>query len=491
MRIDVQESHADKNPIVVSFPGGMPQALMDTNGASVDNATKIKDAVSDSSDGDSDDDVVISPKFTWNKLSAKSAFGRRIIGRDKNCVYTSASRGIGYDERSTKLCVGVYDKKRGIVKLYEAASKGTVYTLSQSVPHYTQQISSSLLDPNAPKNDDIDKSNANNSYQAVFEDFGSAKKRKVLKSQTANQVDIDHVVGASSQAGKGGSTPQSAMMENVITGSLSMSESNRKALEESMRMTGSDVAGIASGMVTSNAVNAAHAESRKRWLPKYDEKAAKPSLVYSAKDIAGVMAWNRLLREINNCRDDEDSFSADSVVQSIDENNWCDSAKEVVRKEIAMGSKSVKDRLVVTLLLNWFLQFYINNHTRKSIQKPDKTKSYWFGMPVEVATRCIELFTSPTSGRDGTGGFFVISDEKKNKCMIHILLLYIMSHGPTMRVKNISPVAKDLKISVNDASTKLRQAGCTIGKTGGSIGAVLKVPLTFPSPKKRGGGARR
>ena len=60
-----------------------------------------------------------------------------------------------------------------------------------------------------------------------------------------------------------------------------------------------------------------------------------------------------------------------------------------------------------------------------------------------------------------------------------------------MRVKNISPVAKDLKISVNDASTKLRQAGCTIGKTGGSIGAVLKVPLTFPSPKKRGGGARR
>ena len=500
-RIAVQGSHPDKNPIVVSFPGGIPQALVTADNHVVANATNERIDINDSS-VDEIQVTAIPPKFTWHKLSLKSTLGRKIVGRDTNCIYTSISRGIGYDERSTKLCVGVYDRTSGVVRLYEAASKGTVYSLSQSVPHYSQQTSSSLMDPTASKLDDEMNDGTNggerSNYRAVFEDFGSAKKRKVLKSQTANQVDIDHVLGASSQSGKDTVT-QSAMMENVISGGLSMSESNRKALEESMRMAGGD----ASGTNSSSAVSAAHSEARKQWLPKYNELADKPNLVYSAKDIAGAMAWNRLLQDVDAClvngvvdeeeigQGKEQSLSADAILRSIDPRSWCDSVKEIIRKEIPMGSKNLRDRLACTLLLNWFLQFYIRNHARKSIKKPDKTKLYWFGMPMEIATRCIELFTSPTPDKDGKGGFCIISEVKKHKCLIHILLLYIMAHGPAMRVKNISPVARDLQINVNDASTRLRQAGCTIGKTGGSIGAILKVPLTFPSPKKRGGGGAR
>ena len=82
----------------------------------------------------------------------------------------------------------MYDKKRGVVTIHEAASKGTVFALRQSVPSYNAN-GGGHAETKPGDTSALDRSQ-------VFEDFGSSKKRKVLKSQAANQVDIDNVVGA-------------------------------------------------------------------------------------------------------------------------------------------------------------------------------------------------------------------------------------------------------------------------------------------------------
>mmetsp|Transcript_22661 Transcript_22661/g.25490 ORF Transcript_22661/g.25490 Transcript_22661/m.25490 type:complete len:157 (-) Transcript_22661:497-967(-) len=137
--LEVAESSDTTNPIVVSFPGGLPESVENSN--------------------------VKAPQFVWQKLSEKKNRARKVVGSDKHCLYSASAQGRLYDERQTKLCVGVYDKKRGSVVLYEGATKGTVFSLQQSVPAYTKKNghvetdpSSSALRPN------------------IFEDFGSQKK---------------------------------------------------------------------------------------------------------------------------------------------------------------------------------------------------------------------------------------------------------------------------------------------------------------------------
>ena len=189
VKLEVFDSDPSDNPIVVSFPRGVPEALQ-------------KEA----------DESSVPPKFLWQKLSDKSKTGRRVVGHDQHCVYSGQSKGIGFDDRRTKLCIAVYDKKKGVMRIQEAASRGTVYSLEQTVPTYlethpqdTFQVGKNL----------VEYSNA------VFADFGTSKKRKVLKSQAANRVELENVLGA----GVG-----SAMVEKITAGQQ-MSASNKKAIE--------------------------------------------------------------------------------------------------------------------------------------------------------------------------------------------------------------------------------------------------------------------
>ena len=150
--IEVAKSKKQSNPIVVSFPGGLPESVGNHS--------------------------VKPPQFVWQKSNENTKTGRRVVGYDRHCLYSASAPGLLYDDRRTKLCVGVYDKKRGSVVLYEGATNGTVFSLQQSVPAYIEKNcghletdpSSSALRPN------------------IFEDFGSQKKKKVLKSQAANRV---------------------------------------------------------------------------------------------------------------------------------------------------------------------------------------------------------------------------------------------------------------------------------------------------------------
>merc|ERR1712070_405268 len=129
----------------------------------------------------------------------------------------------------------------------------------------------------------------------IFEDFGSQKKKKVLKSQAANRVDIDHVIGAGSE---------SAVVSQIMEG-RAMSESNKKAIEDTKHAD--------ADRKTANEISLE--ESRKQLIPEYDENAVEPMRVFNAKSIAGEKAWDRIHRKVTACLHQEDPI--DAIVQSV------------------------------------------------------------------------------------------------------------------------------------------------------------------------------
>mmetsp|Transcript_29846 Transcript_29846/g.70326 ORF Transcript_29846/g.70326 Transcript_29846/m.70326 type:complete len:453 (-) Transcript_29846:293-1651(-) len=433
------EKSTDTNPIVVSFPGGLPESVENEN--------------------------VKAPQFVWQagggggggSGGGANKRGRSVVGYDRHCVYSASARGFLYDDRRTKVCVGVYDKKRGTVVLQEAATKGTVFSLKQTVPAYIQKNGKVESDPS-------DGTVGPN----IFEDFGSQKKRRVLKSQAANRVDINHVVGA------GG---DSAVVSQIMQGKA-MSESNKQAIADSKladteRKTANDVA---------------LEEARRQLIPEYDENASEPSRVYSAKNIAGDKAWDRIHRKVTACLHADDPI--DEVIGSIFEKDWYDFVLKLVR-EVNPDNKSAAFRISCAILANWMVKFYIMKKNRRSIEAVNDTKGSHFGIPIEVMTRCLELFATPLPSAkvDSETGqkvpSYVMSKQNKEKMVVHILLLYMIAGGPSMKIADIGSVADSLKVPVEDCSNFLKYAGCTIARKGRTMSATLKTPLTFPKAGRR------
>jgi hypothetical protein len=175
--IQVETPNVLVDPVVASFPSGIPEHCGTEDG----------------------------PTFAWRKLQQKSKKGRSLIGKDETNIYQAASSKKDA-KRLTKLCVGLYNKKTGSLTLHQAAEKGTVFSLSQEVISYKD---SSAELPS--------KMSGADRRRALFESFGSSKKQKVLKSQAANVVNVDAVVGSG----------------NLMAGALpGMSESNRQAMEQ-------------------------------------------------------------------------------------------------------------------------------------------------------------------------------------------------------------------------------------------------------------------
>lgn len=422
--IEVAESKDTTSPIVVSFPGGLPE--------SVDNKANSN---------------VKAPQFVWQKTSEKNNRSRRVVGYDRHCIYSASAQGRLYDDRRTKLCVGVYDKQRGSVVLYEAATKGTVFSLQQSVPAYIQ------------KNGHVETDQSSNALRPnIFEDFGSQKKRKVLKSQAANRVDIDHVIGAGSE---------SAVVNQIMKGH-SMSESNKKAIEDS-KLAKED---------RKTAVEVALEVARKHLIPEYDENADEPSKVYDAKNIAGEQAWDRIHRKVTAMLHKEDPI--DVIIQSVFEKDWYGFAIKLI-KEISPNSKNAGFRITCAITANWMVKFYGMYKTKKSIEAIKELKGLHFGIPIEIVTRCLDSFATALPPRSGGKALqYVMSKQNKEKMVVHILLLYMIAGGPTMKISDLTGVADSLKIPTNDCSNFLKHAGCTITRKGNVLGATLKTPLKFP-----------
>jgi len=423
--LEVAESSDTTNPIVVSFPGGLPESVENSN--------------------------VKPPQFVWQKLSEKKNRARKVVGSDRHCLYSASAQGRLYDDRQTKLCVGIYDKKRGSVVLYEGATKGTVFSLQQSVPAYTKKNghvetdpSSSALRPN------------------IFEDFGSQKKRQVLKSQAANRVDIDHVIGAGSE---------SAVVNQIMKGQ-GMSESNKKAIDDS-KQAKTD---------RKSANDIALENARKQLIPEYDEDAVEPSKVYNAKNIVGERAWDRIHRKVTACLHKEDPI--DAIVQSVMEKDWSGFVIKLI-KGISPDANNTAFRITCAIVVNWMVKFYVMKKSQRLIEPIKEEKGLYYGIPTEIVTTCLESFATALPPRTDSGGGgkspgYVMSKQNKEKMVVHILLLFMIAGGPSMKITDLGGVAESLKIPSNDCSTFLKYAGCTITRKKNILGATLKTPLKFP-----------
>lgn len=204
LRIEVSDSSPTSDPIVVSFPAGLPPSLTSTS------SSRPRSVHFD--DEEETNNTSHPPIFTWAKVRKSSSKGRIIHGSDDTCTYISSNEGKGFDGRLTKFYVGLYHKPTSTLKLMPASEKGTVFALSQSVTSYSDSRSLDFRNLSVAER-----------RRMVFESFGSQKKKKVLRSQQANVVEMRSVVGA----GEGMMKSLGKQMDDN-----KMSESNLKVMEE-------------------------------------------------------------------------------------------------------------------------------------------------------------------------------------------------------------------------------------------------------------------
>jgi hypothetical protein len=444
--IRTRPSEASVDPVLCSFPGGLPAALRPD---AVHGATL--------------------PEFALQKRRKN----KNLIGKDHACLYTARLPTASQwppPPRPSQVCVGIYDKKTGEVTLQPVSDQGYVYALSQTVPAYQrkQELQRTMTPLERRK--------------ALFEDFGSAKKRKVMRSQEANRVNVESVVGAA-----------------VATTSLpAMSESNRQAMEDQRVVNDNTDESVH----RQTAVDKATVEWRKTFLPPYNEAADEAANVYSARQIAGPAVWARLSRMVGKCLEKDNVLKAivDGPQREDDSNQeagspsrrkrdeWHPSVLRIIGLCVPRGD-AAKSQLVCALLLQHFLSLYLKLHARRHIGTVESDRPNFFGAPSEVGQRWLESFTTPAPGRLGQMGH-VMSQANKDKCKVHLFLLALMAEGGN-RVcsENIIPLAKDLQIDGKDGAHLLRLAGCTVANKGADrTMAALTTPLTFPSIKT---GSRR
>ena len=446
------------DPILCSFPGGLPGALVE-DANTVSSKTQL-------------------PYF---RIGSKQGVGHHKVvkGQDHACEYTAtlSSPKRSSASRPTQMCIAIYDKQTNRVTLQPTADQGFVYAMAQSVPRYHNRKNNQQA---AATDVEEPTMTAAESRKALFGDFGSAKKRKVMRSQEANRVNVESVVGAGN-------------MDSILQG---MSESNRQAVV---------TAANGDGTPAMTAADQATLTWRKQFLPEYNQNADAASKVYNAKKIAGAAAWNRLWNRVSKCLEQENVLAAilegppkPNATPTTEQGGNDDGATEqrrskdvwypsVVRliKMLAPKGEAVKQQLVCAVLLNHFLHLYVQLHKKRYISAIEPDRPRFFGTPTDVGQRWVERFTTPMAGRDGEMGH-VMSKANKDSCCVHLFLLLLMAEGGhRMRSDSIQDLADDLQMDAKDASHLLRLAGCTVArKSTRETCAVLAVPLKFPSLKK-------
>ena len=209
VKIEVKKGSPSENPIVVSFPCGVPSSLTTAAAAMKDpKATRNSNRIQKQREELSSNNNF--PEFTWRKRGTSSSQnGMAIHGEDETCEYTASNDVSDLDSRSSKMYVGVYDKEKGTLSFHPSAEMGTVYSLSQTVKDYQQTVSS---DPMAGMTNYERK-------RFLVESFGSSKKKNAMKSQQANIVNVSNVIGSGD------------VLINAMTKQNKISQSNQVAMD--------------------------------------------------------------------------------------------------------------------------------------------------------------------------------------------------------------------------------------------------------------------
>lgn len=239
-------------------------------------------------------------------------------------------------------------------------------------------------------------------------------------------------------------------------------------------------------LLQEDAVAMSYAESRRKLLPTFDVDAKEPHLVYDVRDIAGDDAWHQVCRVTDACfLKKEGNFVSHLTSRG---EKWYESVVSVlntIRKESPHAKKQIK----TCILLNHMISFHNRTAEKQMIRGTTEEVAQFLNFPMEICTRFLDLFTSAMFDDISQQEGFTLSKQLRQKCLVHICLLYLMAHGDQMKAANILPLAKDARMELKDAATLLREAGCTVASRGSNIVcAALTVPLTFPPPKRGGRG---
>ncbi|CAM9644709.1 unnamed protein product, partial [Sphacelaria rigidula] len=162
------------------------------------------------------------------------------------------------NKTETRFLVGVEDEASGEVTLHEA---GHAYALRQSVAGREDDVESNAMDGTDWKEQ----------RDALVNQFGSKKKKAVIRARDANVIEASKVVG-------GGA------LSRVLKQALK---------EEGTEGRSPQAAGPADGAA------GALMEARRRFLPPMRLDASTPEGVYSAEDITGRQEMEAMGRQID------------------------------------------------------------------------------------------------------------------------------------------------------------------------------------------------
>ena len=494
IRVKVVESNPSHDPIVCSFPGGVP-----TNPLTFQWYQKKN-----------------SKKSSHNKLDTASSVEYVLKGHDEACQYygsctSSSSVTSESSSHNTKLCVGIYDKETNVVTFYPTAGNGAVISLQQFVPSYHHSKEQNR-ESNGVSTKNNNSSSSSNSNALLYADFGSAKKRRVLQSQEANRVTVDAVVGDATQTHNDSTTTTT----NTAFDHPAMSESNRSAIQHQQQInmalaatsTTSTLQQQSQTTTTSSihlAAELATSHWRQTFLPPYDSLATCASQIYSVNAIAGPTVWNITLpNRIQTMQQQRrgtttTSSSSSMIIQYLNRKRHSHATKsskddivyctDIVADLLNTSSKyhtssnnesPTSNFFKCTLLLNYFICVFHKfqqqkfrmpalidtvenddddddddiemNDATNTDDEPKANRSFrgklYGSTPVMVLQRFLELFTSSLSmsgGANNKGGGSnqqqqhtkcVMSRAQQDKCLVHIFVLYILSTTMMNRPRN-------------------------------------------------------
>jgi hypothetical protein len=441
VKVEVAANNLDFDPVVVSFPRGVPYSIASST------------SLGDDDDGGGDD-AEPPLRFLRSKPKSSSSRGTLITGEDDHCTYTASASGRGHDGRLTKAYVCVYDKKAGTLRLVPSAERGTIFALDQCAKEYTPKI-------NGAGGEETGTRSTQDQLQLLVDSFGSRKKQKVMNSRASNQVNIHSVVGT------GG------VMMDSVKNQEGISHDNRKTILEA-------------GGKKVNLTELAHEQARKKLLPQYDVDADAPSKVYNAQLIMGPLAWERISRIVDKVLDKRETGVEPDWIGGLlgHKIQHRPQALTTLLETIDPTKKGSSYRIKVAFFL--YFTCKLQNRLRRGTIEGNTledciTKIF---VPHEVGMRLFELFMSPS---DAVGGGYVASNQQQSKLHAHTFILYAIASGRDMKIQSINQLCADIKLDVKVASSVVREAGFVVkrtGKVGSDIGASLTVPLTFPPPKR-------
>jgi len=166
---------------------------------------------------------------------------------------------------------------------------------------------------------------------------------------------------------------------------------------------------------------------------------------------------------------------------------WFDSVVGVLKK-IERQSPTAKDQVKCAIMVNHMIHFHNRASNKRSIRGTTEEIAKFLKLPIEIVTRLLDLFTTTVTDDRGEESY-AISKQTRDKCLVHMFIVYLMAHGLKMATNDVLPLGKDVKLEPQEAATILRAAGCTVTSKGvNTMRAELKIPLKFPPPKRGRGG---